>query len=135
MSGLDLSFPIDLKSPRRHLYVSGFACGGLAAGDLTGDGRPDLVFAGAGRRNRLYVNRGGFRFEEQPEAGIAGGQKWSSGVALVDIENDGDLDAYFTLYDAPNQLFLNDGTGRFSEAAVRFGLDLVDASLAPAFCD
>ena len=38
-----------------------------------------LVFAGAGQKNRLYLNRGGFRFEDQSEAaGIAGSGSWSS---------------------------------------------------------
>ena len=135
-SGVNLTYPIDLESPHSHLYVSGFACGGVAAGDLDGDGRPDLVFAGAGQKNCLFLNRGEFRFVEQAEvAGIAGDGNWSSSVTLVDIENDGDLDVYVTRYDAPNQLYLNDGKARFTEAAGKFGLDLMDASLVSAFCD
>ena len=135
-SGVNLTYPIDLESPHSHLYVSGFACGGVAAGDLDGDGRPDLVFAGAGQKNCLFLNRGEFRFVEQAEvAGIAGDGNWSSSVTLVDIENDGDLDVYVTRYDALNRLYLNDGKARFTEAAGKFGLDLVDASLASAFCD
>lgn len=135
-SGLGVSYPIDLASPHKHLYVSGFACGGVAAGDLDGNGLPDLFFAGAGGKNRIFLNRGNFRFEEPiGDAVIAGAERWGSAVALVDLDNDGDLDAYVTNYDAPNQLFLNDGKAKFTESAAAFGLDLVDASLAAAFCD
>ncbi|MFT5108685.1 MAG: hypothetical protein ACI8XO_002292 [Verrucomicrobiales bacterium] len=134
-SGVDVTYPIDLQSPHKHLYVSGFACGGVAAGDLDGDRKPDLFFAGAGGKNRLFLNRGDFRFEEKTSAVTAGEDRWGSAVALVDIDNDGDLDAYLSNYDSPNQLFINDGKANFTEAAAAFGLDLVDASLAAAFCD
>lgn len=56
------------------------------------------------------------------------------GGALVDVDGDGDLDAYLvqsgSLYPEarsgdypPNQLFLNDGTGRFAEAPDANGAD------------
>ncbi|MGI9240275.1 MAG: FG-GAP repeat domain-containing protein, partial [Verrucomicrobiales bacterium] len=135
-TGIDLSYPIDLASPQKHLYVSGFACGGVAAGDLDGDGLPDLFFAGTSGTNRFFLNRGGFQFEDRTaRAGLAGSGGWSSTPAMIDIDNDGDLDVYVTKYDSPNELFVNDGKARFTEAAGEFGLDLTDASLAPAFCD
>ena len=135
-TGIELAYPIDIDSPEKHLYVSGFACGGVAAGDLDGDRRPDLVFAGTQGKNRLFLNRGEFRFEDATDnAGVGGGEAWASCPTLVDIDNDGDLDIYVTNYDAPNHLFINDGKARFTESAKAFGLDLVDASLAPAFCD
>ncbi len=135
-SGIDLSYPIDLASPQKHLYVSGFACGGVAAGDLDGDQLPDLFFAGTSAKNRLFLNLGGFRFEDRTDAaGLAGRGGWSSAPAMIDIDNDGDLDLYVTNYDSPNELFINDGNAQFTEAASAFGLDIVDASLAPAFCD
>lgn len=136
-SGLDLSFPLDLADSHKFLYVSGFSCGGLAAGDLDGDGQADLVFAGAGlRENRVYLNQGGFRFKDVTKAaGVKGSGGWSSAVTLLDIEDDGDLDIYVTVYDGPNELYLNDGKAVFTEAAAKFGLALVDASLASGFCD
>ena len=77
-SGIDVTYPIDLQSPSKHLYVSGFACGGVAAGDLDGDQLPDLVFAGAGKKNRFFLNRGEFRFEEITDAITAGEDRWAS---------------------------------------------------------
>jgi enediyne biosynthesis protein E4 len=135
-SGLDLNYSINLSSPNKHLYVSGFACGGVAAGDLDGDNRPDLFFAGTDQKNRFYRNLGDFRFEDATMKSNLGGKgNWASAATLIDIENDGDLDVYITNYDSPNTLYLNNGKGIFTENAAEFGLDLVDASLAPAFCD
>src|SRR5690606_18215606 len=36
------------------------------------------------------------------------------GVALLDVDGDGDLDAVFALEKEPNRLYLNDGQGKFS---------------------
>ena len=73
-SGVDFGYEIDTKNPHKHLYVSGFACGGVAAGDLDGDHLPDLFFAGAPGPNRLYLQekdaQGGaaFRFRDATAA-------------------------------------------------------------------
>ena len=135
-SGIDLKYSINLSSPNKHLYVSGFACGGVVAGDLDGDDRPDLFFAGTDQKNRFYRNLGDFRFEDATMKSNLGGEgNWASAATLIDIENDGDLDVYIANYDSPNTLHLNNGKGIFTENAAEFGLDLVDASLAPAFCD
>ncbi|MCH8043886.1 MAG: VCBS repeat-containing protein [Planctomycetes bacterium] len=135
-TGLDVSYPIDLRHPMKRLYVSGFACGGVAAGDVDGDGRVDLFFVGTSGRNRLFRQSGDFQFEEITEsAGVNVGNPWGSAAAMVDVNGDGNLDIYVANYDAANQLFINDGEGVFVEQAAKFGLDVVDASLVPAFCD
>lgn len=139
-SGLDFTIPIDNDHPDRRLYFSAMACGSVAAGDLDGDGWPDLFFAAGPVSNRLYRNGGGdLRFEEVPgAAGMADADSWCASVAMVDIDNDGDLDLYVCRYDAPNRLWLNEsrpGEFRFREEAADFGLDLVDASLMAAFAD
>jgi len=141
VTGVDFTNALDLEHPMKHLYISGFACGGVVVGDVDGDDRPDLFFVSGPGRNRLYRQVGDFAFEEVTgeevtgRAGIDGGETWGAGAAMVDIDNDGDLDIYVCNYDSPNHLFLNDGTGAFREAASEFGLDLVDACLMPAFCD
>ncbi|NIP95914.1 MAG: VCBS repeat-containing protein, partial [Akkermansiaceae bacterium] len=50
-------------------------------------------------------------------AGLTPAEIWSAGATLVDIEADGDLDIYVCNYDAPNQLWINDGKGSFTERA------------------
>jgi hypothetical protein len=97
--------------------------GGVAIGDLNGDKLPDLFFTSGPRENALYLQKKGgkLKFEEFAEAGVAGGDRWGTGAAMVDIDNDGDLDLYVCNYEAPNQLFLNDGKARFTERAQEFG--------------
>ncbi len=70
--------------------------GGVAVGDLNGDGLQDIFFAGNQVQNKLYLNKGALKFEEVIEK--AGAQKtkgqWSSGVTFVDINSDGKQDIY-----------------------------------------
>ena len=59
---------------------------------------------------------------------------------MADVDGDGDLDIYVCNYDSPNELFINqgvDGSGivQFVDEARAFGVDIVDASHVPAFCD
>lgn len=110
--------------------------GGICLGDVDGDGLIDLYMAGAAGRNGLWLNRGGMRFTcAKLPAGAQGKLDWGTGAALVDIDNDGDLDLYQCNYDAPNQLFLNDGGGKFSEVPGAAGLDVRDSSLQASFAD
>lgn len=135
-TGLDFSVPIDNDHPQRYLYHSGFFCGGIAIGDVDGDEQPDVYLVNGPGKNKLFRQVGDFRFEDITQfSGTDGGDAWGTGVAMVDIDNDGDLDIYVCNYDHPNLLYLNDGQGRFTESAKHFGLDIIDASLQPAFCD
>ena len=137
--GLDFVSALEVDHARGYLYRSGFACGGLAIGDVDGDGAPDVFMAGGAGKNGLFrqLAGGGIKFEEitARSAGLDGGDLWASGVSMADVEGDGDLDIYICHYDAPNALYLNDGRGTFREAAAEWGLDLVDACHTPSFCD
>merc|ERR1712188_87335 len=118
--------------PQKYLYVGGYASAGVAIGDINGDGRQDIFFTGGPVKNRLYIQDvpkdGQIRFRDATPEMIQGGDKWGAGVALVDIDHDGDLDIYVCYYDAPNELFLNKSRVdalEFEEAAKRLGLDIV----------
>jgi hypothetical protein len=138
--GIDMVHPLEVSHPLKRLYDSGYAAGGVAMGDIDGDGRLDMFFANGPRKNRLYrqVTTGNdtLRFEDiSSNAGIGGGDAWGAGAVMVDIDGDSDLDIYVCNYDAPNHLFINDGKGRFTEQADTAGLAIEDACLFPAFAD
>jgi hypothetical protein len=141
-SGLDFVIPIDLEHPDRRLYYSAMACGGVAAGDLDGDGWPELFFSTGPVANRLYRHLGEGEtpkfVENAVAAGVAEADSWCNGSALADVDGDGDLDLFVCRYDEPNRLYLNEskpGELRFREAAAEWGVDLADASLCPTFAD
>ncbi len=89
---------------------------GVALGDINGDSLPDIYLAALEGGNRLYLNRGGFRFEQAPVASSVEcpGQS-SSGVLLADLDGDLDLDLVVGAIDQRVRLFLNDGQGNFAE--------------------
>lgn len=69
--------------------------GGVAAGDVNGDGWPDLYFSASVRPNKLYLNLGDFKFRDVTElAGVAAAEGFKTGVAMADINGDGRLDLY-----------------------------------------
>ena len=104
--------------------------GGVAAGDVNGDGLPDLYFSANMEQDRLYLNRGGLVFEDVTEqAGLASEFGWTTGVTMGDINGDGHLDIYVcksgrvSADRRRNALYLNNGDGTFTERAAEYGLD------------
>ena len=135
-SGIDFVNPIDTEHPRKFLYASSMGCGGIAIADVDQDGLADIYLSSGPRKNRLYRQVGDLRFEDITDAaGVDGDNSWGTGVALVDIDGDGDLDIYVCNYVEPNQLYIQQDNLTFKEEAAAWGLDIVDASHTPAFCD
>ena len=121
-------------------YRNFYDGGGVAVGDLSGNGLPDIYFINNMSENKLYFNLGDFVFEDVTEsAGVAGTRKWSTGAGLADINGNGLLDIYVTnsgeLGDRRNELFINNGDGTFTEAAAEFGLDDPGYSIHATFFD
>ncbi len=102
---------------------------GVVATDLDGDGWPDLYVANDGLANHLWFNEQGVAFTEDAlmagaAVNAAGAMEASMGVAVADIDRDGDFDLFMThLLNETNTLYLNDGGGRFVDAGGRLGLD------------
>ena len=84
----------------------------VALGDLDGDGDLDAFIArNIGRPNKVWLNDGGAQggtAGEFTDSGQTLGSESSSGVALADVDGDGDLDA-FVADDGPNHLWINQG--------------------------
>jgi enediyne biosynthesis protein E4 len=109
--------------------------GGVAIGDLNGDGLQDLFFTGNQVQNKLYLNKGNMSFEDITKKANLEKQndEWSAGINLLDINNDGKLDIYVcnTFLNDPekrkNLLYINAGNTEggyptFQEAAAQYGI-------------
>ncbi|MGQ0703540.1 MAG: FG-GAP repeat domain-containing protein, partial [Gemmatimonadales bacterium] len=113
------NFVSDSALLRNQLLADG---GGVALGDVNGDGLADLYFCRTEGPNALYINEGNWRFREVArEAGVALGDRASTGAVLADIDGDGDLDLLVSALGGPNALFLNYGQGRFTEDTTYLG--------------
>ena len=135
-TGVKFINPILKDNPRSYLYASAMGCGGVSVGDINGDGRPDLFLTGGPVPNQLLVQSDTLKFTDfTQQAGLAGNKSWGTGSSIIDIDKDGDLDIYVCNYDSANELFINQGNGKFIESAKSFGLDFISAGHTPAFSD
>ena len=76
-------------------YLYYYNGGGVAAGDIDNDGLADLYFTSNLGPDKLYLNKGNYRFEDITErAGVPGPEGWTSGVTMADVNADGLLDIY-----------------------------------------
>jgi hypothetical protein len=123
-------------------YIYFYNGGGVAAGDINNDGLIDLFFTGNMVRNRLYLNKGDFRFEDiTAKAGVAEKQGWCTGTSMIDINGDGKLDIYICRSAdglstrRKNLLFINNGDLSFTEKAAEYGLDDAGYSTQASFFD
>jgi hypothetical protein len=122
-------------------YLYYYNGGGVAVGDVDGDGRQDLYFSSNVGRNRLYRNLGDFRFEDVTDrAGVAGPPGWKTGVTMADVNGDGHVDIYASAVDhltmrGRNVLYVNDGRGTFADRTDAYGLGHVGYSTQATFLD
>ena len=123
-------------------YMYYYNGGGVALGDINNDGLVDVFFTGNRSSNKLFINKGGMRFEDHTStAGVGTNGGWSSGVTLADVNADGWLDIYvcrasnlFSLRGA-NQLWINQRNNTFIEQGHQYGLDVKGFSTQATFFD
>jgi hypothetical protein len=122
-------------------YLYYYNGGGVAAGDIDGDGLPDLYFSSNLGSNRLYRNKGHYRFEDITDrAGVAGPPGWKTGVTMADVNGDGRVDIYVSAVDYPtlkshNVLYVNNGNGTFTDRTNEYGLEYAGYSTQAVFFD
>ena len=142
-SGIDFSNDLNFTEEFNPYTYRNFLNGaGVALGDINGDGLLDIYFTGNQVDNKLYLNKGGWKFEDiTQKAGVACSGVWSSGATFIDINSDNLLDLYVCKSGLPggknrhNELFINNGDLTFTEKAKEYGLDVVGLSTHAAFFD
>lgn len=125
-----------------YIYRNYYNGGGVAIGDVNNDALPDIYFTANQGQNKLYLNKGDFKFEDITEKAKVGGTRpWSTGVSMVDINGDGLLDIYVCNSGDPkgenkqNELFINNGNQTFTEMAAAYNLDDNGFSTHASFFD
>ncbi len=129
----------------RYMYF--YNGGGLGAGDFNKDGLVDIFFSSNQGRNTLYLNEGGLHFKDVTDkARIPQDSAWSTGVSIVDINNDGLLDIYvcrvgkYEGLQGTNQLLICKGIDKngipfYADEAKKYGLDFSGFGTQAAFFD
>jgi enediyne biosynthesis protein E4 len=147
-TGID--FKNELKpTPEFNLfsYMYYYNGAGVGAGDFNNDGLVDLIFAANQSQNKLYLNKGNLKFTDVTvQAAIPVDSAWSTGVSVIDINNDGLLDIYvcrvgnYKILKGTNQLLVckginKDGIPFYKDEAKEYGLDFSGFSTQAAFFD
>jgi hypothetical protein len=109
---------------------------GLCAADFDGDGDHDLFVPGVpGAPIQYFRNDGGLVFSDQSAGANLGIGLSPQSCTVADIDNDGDADILLGNLLQPMQLFINDGSGHFSEDAQARGLTAVMSVHGATFGD
>ncbi len=125
----------------KYLYI--YIGGGVAAADFNNDGLEDLFFTSNIYHNKLFLNKGNFKFEDITiQAGIKKRAGFDVGVSVADVNNDGFLDIYICRagwYNGDqklaNMLYINNGDLTFTEQAEDYGLADTNRSITSTFFD
>lgn len=148
-TGIDFSNDL---TPNKDLnifnYMYFYNGGGIGAGDFNNDGLVDLYFTASMKENRLYLNKGGMKFEDVTAQSFPNvkGNSWSNGVSVVDINQDGMLDIYVSevsgveTLQGHNRLWIctkiqANGVPVYEEQSQNYGLDLVGLGTQAVFFD
>ncbi|TXD51939.1 VCBS repeat-containing protein [Polaribacter sp. IC063] len=143
-TGIDFNNSIKESEYLNHYFFGQIYVGsGVAIGDLDNDGLPDVFFGGNQVGDRLYLNKGNFKFDDISKSSkIARSPGWSWGVTMADVNADGYLDIYVSrngnsleLTKRRNMLFINNKDLTFTESAIAYGLADTGFSSQAVFFD
>ena len=137
--------PTDKFNVFHYMYYYNGA--GVCAGDFNNDGLTDLFFAANQGNNKMFLNEGKLHFKDvTEEAKIPQDNAWSTGVSVVDINNDGLLDIYvcrvgkYEILNSKNQFLICKGIDKngvpfYADEAAAMKLDFTGFSTQAAFLD
>lgn len=147
-TGLDFINHVTPKAEFNALYYMYFYNGGgVGAGDFNNDGLIDLFFTSNMEDNKLFLNQGGLKFQDiTDKANIPNPKGWTTGVSVIDINNDGLLDIYVSCVGkyreitGHNQLLVctgisAEGIPSYEDRAAEYGIDIVGFCTQAAFLD
>jgi hypothetical protein len=122
-------------------YMNIYTGAGVAAGDINNDGFTDLYFSSNQGGGKLYINKGNLKFEDVTDKAGFRKDRWETGVAMTDINQDGWMDIYVNVSGSPkygdlsNLLYVNNHDGTFSEQAAKYGIADKRQTMQSAFFD
>ncbi|HEY4966179.1 MAG TPA: VCBS repeat-containing protein [Puia sp.] len=124
------------------LFRNFYNGGGVAIGDINNDGLADIFMTSNMGSNKLYLNKGNWKFEDiTDKAGFKQDSMWSTGVVFADINHDGWLDIYvcnsghMSDGNRRNKLYINNHDLTFTESAAQYGLDISAYTTQVSFFD
>lgn len=142
-----LNFAREVDAPTTYFMpdIMGSGCAFL---DFDNDGDLDVYLIQSGSdpatisddepsdaaRNRLFSQQSDGRFADVTQASGLGDAGYGMGVAVGDVDNDGDLDVYVTNY-GPDALYQNNGDGTFDDITVGAGINNPSWGTSACFLD